>query len=99
LGENRITFTDLEFDSIVQWILRTRTETPAKFEIASKLAWIIKDISIRKIENDYITKEPLVMKKIFENIGDSISDSGNAFLLLQPEENYNEKAIEYFCHI
>jgi hypothetical protein len=65
--------------------LRTRTETPEKFEIASKLAWIIKDISIRKNENDYITKEPLVMKKIFENIGDSISDSGNAFLLLQPE--------------
>jgi hypothetical protein len=65
--------------------LRTRTETPEKFEIASKLSWIIKDISIRKNENDYITKEPLVMKKIFENIGDSISDSGNAFLLLQPE--------------
>jgi hypothetical protein len=37
---------------------------------------------------DYISKEHLVIKKIFENIADKINDSGNVYLLLQPEKYY-----------
>lgn len=41
----------------------------------------------------------MVIKKLLENLGEAISDSGNAFLLLQPEECYQEQTIDYFCHI